>query len=115
MSRAVANARDLRRRQTEAERRLWARLRGRKLGGFKFRRQRPVGPFVADFVCHEAALVVELDGGQHAERAADDEARSRYLAQRGYRVLRFWNHEALADTEAVLRAIEFAIAEGEGE
>jgi adenine-specific DNA-methyltransferase len=99
-------ARQLRRDQTDAEQRLWANLRDRQLGGAKFRRQHPIGPFVADFCCPQRKLVVELDGGQHAEDvAAAEEKRSRFLEAEGYRVLRFWNHDVLKDTVAVLKRI----------
>jgi very-short-patch-repair endonuclease len=98
-------ARQLRRDQTDAEQTLWARLRDRQLCGAKFRRQHPVGPFVADFCCPQRKLVVELDGGQHAEKVAADHKRSRFLEEQGYRVLRFWNHDVLQNTEAVLERI----------
>src|SRR5262245_13829853 len=98
-------ARQLRRDQTDAEQRLWARLRDRQLCGAKFRRQHPIGPFVADFCCPEGKLIVELDGGQHAQEAAADQKRSRLLEVQGYRVLRFWNHDVLGNTEAVLERI----------
>jgi very-short-patch-repair endonuclease len=97
-------ARKLRRGATEAEERLWYHLRARRLGGFKFRRQMPVGRHVADFACEEARLVVEVDGGQHAESAADRE-RTRALEAAGYHVLRFWNHDVLQSTDAVLETI----------
>ena|SRR5262245_33638417 len=98
-------ARQLRRDQTDAEQRLWAKLRDRQLSGAKFRRQHPIGPFVADFCCAQGKLIVELDGGQHAEYVAADDKRSRFLEKRGYRVLRFWNHDVLGNTEAVLERI----------
>ena len=98
-------ARQLRRDQTDAEQTLWARLRDRQLCGAKFRRQHPVGPFVADFCCTQRRLVVELDGGQHAVEVAADHKRSRFLEEQGYRVLRFWNHDVLKDTVAVLERI----------
>lgn len=103
-------ARSLRRRMTDAEQRLWYHLRARRLSGYKFRRQHVVGPYVVDFVCIEARLVVEADGGQHAADGARDARRTRYLENRGYRVLRFWNDEVLRDTRAVLEGIEQALA-----
>jgi very-short-patch-repair endonuclease len=106
---ARQRARQLRRDQTDAEHRLWARLRDRQLGGAKFRRQHPIGPFVADFCCPQGKLIVELDGGQHAEDVAADEKRSRFLEAQGYRVLRFWNHDVLQNTEAVLERIVEAL------
>lgn len=98
-------ARNLRFATTEAEKKLWHQLRDRRLNGFKFRRQIPVGRYVVDFVCPEAMLIVELDGGQHAERTQQDAARTAFLNQQGYRVLRFWNNDALGETEAVLTVI----------
>ena len=97
-------ARRLRRTMTDAERRLWQHLRDRRMAGCKFRRQVPVGPYIVDFVCPEAALVVEVDGGQHADASADA-VRTRRLRALGYRVLRFWNNDVLIDAEAVLGAI----------
>ena len=90
---------------TDAEAKLWSRLRDGRLLGTKFRRQVPIGCFIADFCCRNPKLVVEVDGGQHAERAAQDAARTRVIAEHGYTVLRFWDHEVLNDTEAVLEAI----------
>jgi very-short-patch-repair endonuclease len=101
-------ARSLRRRMTDAERLLWRHLRNQELGGWKFRRQYPVGPFIVDFICVEKNVVIEVDGGQHAENEAPDLQRSAYLNKMGYRVLRFWNNEVLQETDAVLEAI-FAI------
>ncbi|MEH3116908.1 MAG: endonuclease domain-containing protein [Methylorubrum populi] len=98
----------LRHGQTEAERRLWYRLRDRRLGGFKFVRQESVGPYVADFCCREARLIVELDGSQHAENAYDL-VRDAWLTERGYRVLRFWNAEVMTNTIGVLNTILAAL------
>src|SRR5438445_3048886 len=101
-------ATELRRNTTDAERRLWVALRGRRLAGYRFRRQHPIGPFIVDFACTEHWLVVEADGGQHNENAADDR-RTEWLARRGWRVVRFWNNDILAHTEAVLEAILAAL------
>ncbi|WP_417497490.1 endonuclease domain-containing protein [Maricaulis sp.] len=98
-------ARALRREQTPAEARLWSRLRNGNLMGIKFRRQVPVGPYIADFLSRQARLVVEADGGQHGEQEAYDATRTRFLEFRGYRVLRFWNHYILTDIDAVMEAI----------
>lgn len=98
------SARALRRRMTDAERRIWYFLRGRHLVGFKFRRQHPIGPYVVDFVCLEQKLVIELDGGQHASDP-NDPHRDAFLQRNGYRVLRFWNNEALSRTAAVCESI----------
>ena len=101
--------RALRRNQTEAERHLWRFLRDRRLGGFKFRRQHRVGSYYADFACVERRVVVELDGSQHLAMADADALRSRMLARAGYRVVRFWNDDALARTAVVLEAILAAL------
>ena len=106
-------ARALRASQTDAERRLWSQLRDRRLNGWKWKRQTPRGPFIADFYCAEARLVVELDGGQHAEDgdAAKDARRTKALEQSGLRVLRFWNWEVLRSLEMVCETI-LAACEG---
>jgi very-short-patch-repair endonuclease len=95
---------------TDAERKLWQALRARQFDGLKFRRQVPVGPYVADFLCYRARLVVELDGGQHVE-SARDEVRDRWFTQNGFRVLRFWNNDVLKNLDGVSVAILSAIAE----
>jgi very-short-patch-repair endonuclease len=97
--------RRLRYEQTDAERRLWMRLRRHQLG-VQFRRQHPVGPYIVDFCCVERMLVVELDGGQHEDQRARDAERSRWLGAKGFRVLRFSDREALLQTEAVLSGIQ---------
>jgi len=98
-------ARVLRQHLTDAERRLWYHLQNRQLGGWKFRRQHPVGPFIVDFICLEKKVVIEVDGGQHAENEELDTQRSAYLKEMGYHILRFWNNEVLQETEAVLTTI----------
>jgi very-short-patch-repair endonuclease len=102
-------ARDLRARMTEAETRLWFHLRRRELGGRRFRRQHPIGPYIADFACLDAGLVVELDGSQHL-LSRTDARRDACLRRHGFRVLRFWNDEVLLRLddvlEAILRALE---------
>lgn len=103
-------ARDLRRDQTDTERKLWSRLRDRQVLGAKFRRQHPIGQYIVDFCCPANRLIIELDGSQHAERAAADETRTAFLLSRGYRVLRFWNHEVLKETDAVLEQIASALS-----
>jgi very-short-patch-repair endonuclease len=102
-------ARNLRRSQTAAERKLWLLLRDRRLAGFKFRRQHPIGPFIVDFCCTEAKVIVELDGGHHLLTHDSDTARSGYLAGQGYRVLRFWNNDVLGNTSGVLERIVEAL------
>ena len=96
--------RGLRSNQTDAERKLWVALRDRRLGGYKFVRQEAIGPFIVDFACRERRLIVEVDGGQHAE-SAKDAARDAYFAGEGYRVLRFWNNDVLSNREGVLLII----------
>jgi very-short-patch-repair endonuclease len=98
-------AKALRKRLTDAEALLWRHLRNRGLGGWKFKRQYPIGAFIVDYICLEKNLVVEVDGGQHAENEELDRQRSAYLNEMGYRVVRFWNNEVLQETEAVLSAI----------
>ena len=102
-------ARRLRGEQTEAEGRLWARLRARQVSGAKFRRQHPIGRFIVDFCCLEYGLVVELDGGRHATQVEADQKRSAFLARRGYRVLRFWDHEVMENIDGVLEEIAAAV------
>ncbi len=94
---------------TDAEHLLWHHLRNRELGGYKFRRQKPIGPFIVDFVCLEKNIVVEVDGGQHASQLKADVERSRHLAEKGFQVLRFWNNEVLNETESVLSFILSAL------
>ena len=95
----------LRKNLTDAERWLWQRLRNRELSGWKFRRQHSIGPYIVDFVCIEKRLVIELDGGQHAENLESDAKRSEYLKEKGYRILRFWNNDVLREGESVLNVI----------
>jgi very-short-patch-repair endonuclease len=90
----------LRKHSTVAERKLWRYLRSRSLAGFKFVRQEPIGPYIVDFACREKRLVIEIDGGQHADNRGDA-ARDRWLLEHRYRVLRFWNDEVLENIEGV--------------
>ena len=100
-------ARELRHGQTDAEALLWSKLRSRQIGGLKFRRQHPIGPYFGDFACVEAGLVIELDGGQHGDVnwAIRDEKRAARMARLGFHTLRFWNNDVLIQTEAVLEKI----------
>ena len=104
-------AKQLRKNTTDAERLLWRELRSRQLGGHKFRRQQPLGRFIVDFVCLEKRLVIEVDGGHHAEQqqAAHDAQRTVWLRTEGFRVLRFWDHEVLKDLDAVKEAVSNAL------
>ena len=101
-------ARELRSTMTDAEQRLWHYLRLRQLAGHRFRRQCPVGPYIADFACLERRLIVELDGGQHAG-SAQDRCRDAYLHRCGFRVLRFWNNFVFDNPEGVLSEIDRAL------
>jgi very-short-patch-repair endonuclease len=103
----------LRRDLTPAEAILWKRLRSRQFADFKFRRQHPIGPFYADFVCNQCLLVIELDGETHLTTADADAERSRYLHANGWLVLRFWNTQVFDELEAVLEAIYRACRERE--
>lgn len=102
-------ARSLRKSFTDAELKLWQLLKNRNLKNFKFRRQHPVGPYIADFACLERKLIIELDGGQHADNVAHDSRRTAYLESIGYRVIRFWNNDVLTKTESVMQAIHDAL------
>lgn len=106
-------ARYLRTNMTDTERFVWQRIRRRQMGGFKFRRQHPLGPFIVDFVCLERKLVLELDGGQHAEQVEYDMQRTAWLAERGYRVFRVWNFEAYEDWDALAERIFELLKEAE--
>jgi very-short-patch-repair endonuclease len=100
----TARSRQLRSSQTDAEKKLWWRLRNRQVADLKFVRQEPVGPYICDFVCRELRLVIEVDGGQHADSAAD-KVRDQWLVAHRYRVMRFWNNDVLRNTEGVLQII----------
>ena len=99
-------ARNLRKNLTEAEKALWSRLRLKQISGHRFRRQVPIGAYVADFVCLEKRLIVEVDDGQHVERTARDHERTDWLKSQRFNVLRFWNHQVLQEMESVLEVIE---------
>ena len=105
------NVNELRLNATDAERRLWAALRDRRLQSYKFRRQHPIGRFVVDFACTKHRLVIEADGGQHNESTADIR-RTAWLESQGWRVIRFWNNDILVNTEGVLSTILRALQHG---
>jgi very-short-patch-repair endonuclease len=109
---ATARARKLRLGLTEAEKKLWAELRNGQLGGFTFRRQHPIGPFVADFYCSSLKLVIELDGGQHTcnPNKQRDKQRTTWLRSRDIDVMRFWNNDVLNNTDGVLHSIAMRLA-----
>jgi very-short-patch-repair endonuclease len=102
-------ARQLRKNPTDAERRLWSRLRAGQLAGCKFRRQAPIGRFIFDFVCYEESLIIELDGGQHAVRTREDDQRTAWLNSQGFQVVRFWNNLIFEDLDAVLESIALVL------
>jgi very-short-patch-repair endonuclease len=99
------NARSLRSDMTLAEQKLWQAIRGKQLERYRFRRQHPIGPCIADFACIDKSLVIELDGGQHQERVAYDEQRTTFLQRQGWHVLRFWNNDVLNNLEGVLAKV----------
>jgi len=99
---------------TDAEQKLWYRLRAGRFQGWKFRRQVPLGRFIVDFLCEEARLIVEVDGGQHAERLREDSERTEWLGARGYAVIRFWNNDVLGNIEGVLATLSPALSQGRG-
>ena len=102
---SIRIARRLRVNQTDAETILWNRIRNRQISAHKFVRQQPIANYICDFVCRERLLIVEVDGGQHSQSAADA-IRNRRLAEEGYRVLRFWNNDVLGNIEGVLATIQ---------
>ena len=104
-------AAELRREPTEAETRLWANLRAHKLAGIGFRRQHAIGPYIVDFCAPRAKVIIELDGSQHLDQQEYDAARTRFLENRGYKVLRFWNSEVMNQIEGVIGSILDALQE----
>ena len=104
-------ARSLRREDTNAEARLWRALRANRFGGWHWKRQVPFGPYILDFLCREANLIVEVDGGQHTEQAAYDARRTAFLESQGLRVIRFWNSAVLTNCAGVCDAILDACGE----
>jgi very-short-patch-repair endonuclease len=111
MGQLTSFARDLRKRSTDAETALWRRLRNRRLADFKFRRQHVVGNFILDFYCPTVKLAIEVDGGGHGDEdcVSHDAERTAVLQEKGIRVLRFWNHEVLRQTETVMEEIYRAL------
>jgi very-short-patch-repair endonuclease len=103
-------SRKLRANQTDAETKLWNRIRNRQINGDKFVRQEPIGRYICDFVCREKLVVIEVDGGQHSE-SVRDEVRDRYLRAEGYRVMRFWNNDVLSNIDGVLTVIDEGLRE----
>ena len=110
--RLISNARRMRHEPTDAERKFWFAVRGRKFGGYKFKRQYPIGCYIVDFVCLEHRLIVELDGGQHARQEGYDEERTAFLQARGFRVMRFWNDEFLKHPDETMEGVLLALETG---
>jgi very-short-patch-repair endonuclease len=98
-------AKTLRKKPTDAENKLWQHLRAKRLFGLKFRRQEPIGGYIADFVCLEKKVIIELDGGQHSEKPEKDQERDEWLKAEGFRVLRFWNNDVFKQTNDILEMI----------
>ena len=107
-----SKARELKKPPTEGEQALWRHLRKRQLGGYKFRRQQPIGQYIVDFVSFEGRVVVELDGGQHSQQMDYDSKRTAWLEAQGYRVLRFWNNQVLKEIEAVKAIVSEVLGDG---
>lgn len=107
---SLAQAKKLRGNMTDAERRLWYRLRAHRFNGSKFKRQVPIGPYVVDFACLHQKIIIEVDGGQHSD-SASDVRRDQWLEQQGFRVLRFWNNDVLRNTDGVLTVIASVLAD----
>jgi len=103
------HAKSMRSALTQAEQCLWYHLRAHRFLGLKFKRQRPVGPYIVDFICLEHGLVIEVDGGQHGDQVAYDRERDWWLAGQGFTVSRFWNHDVLNRTETVLERTRQAV------
>ena len=108
-------ARKLRKHQTDAELLLWQHLRNRQLQGYKFRRQFPIGQYIVDFVCLSQKLIIELDGSQHMNNAVYDIRRTQFLESYGYKVVRFWNNDVLANADSVLDALTLTLSQRERE
>ena len=105
----LSKAKTLRTNQTTAEQRLWYHLRAHRFMGYKFKRQKPIGRYIVDFICMEHRLIIEIDGGQHAERVTYDQRRDAWLRNQGYTVLRFWNNDVMQELEGVLEKIRSAL------
>ena len=107
----VQRSRELRKNLAFAERKLRQHMRDKQIENFRFRRQRPIGKYILDFICLEAKLVIELDGGQHAEQQKYDDARTSFLESEGLLVLRFWNNEVIENIEGVLERVRMILLE----
>jgi very-short-patch-repair endonuclease len=106
---SIIFAKSLRKRMTDAEQKLWKNLRSKQIVATKFRRQQPIGPYIVDFVSFKEKLIIEVDGGQHAEQVENDQIRDLYFIHKGYKILRFWNNEVLQNIKGVLEAIKLEV------
>lgn len=106
----LEEAKYLRADQTDAEQRLWYHLRAHRFMGLKFKRQKPIGRFIVDFVCMERCLIIELDDGQHTDSVRRDQQRDAWLHGQGYKVLRFWNNDVMQELESVLEQRRCAVS-----
>jgi len=111
MTSTLDNAKDLRQHQTDAEQRLWYHLRAHRFMNLKFKRQKPIGRYIVDFICMEHMLVIELDGGQHATQGRYDEERDLWLREQGYKVMRFWNHDVMQRLDDVVERIRLVVGQ----
>ena len=111
MNSLLNNAKTLRSHQTDAEQQLWHQLRAHRFMGLKFKRQKPIGHYIVDFICIEYQLIIEVDGGQHIDQMEYDDERTAWLESEGFMVLRFWNHEVLQEMDGVLERIRQAVVE----
>jgi len=109
---SIEQAKKLRRTMTEAEKAFWYKVRDNRLNGYKFRRQMPVGKYIADFSCLECKAIVEIDGGQHNDNG-DDVIRDRFLNDLGFQVVRFWNNDVLSNIEGVLSTLTLTLSQRE--
>lgn len=109
----LTKARELRRNPTDAEKLLWRHLRNRQLNGYKFKRQVPINNYIVDFVCESAKLIIELDGGQHADQIAYDRKRSNFLESMNFKVIRFWNNDVLQNIDGVLSTLTLTLSQRE--
>lgn len=109
---ATKQARGLRAKQTDAEKKFWHEVKAKRFEGYKFRRQYPIGKYIADFVCVEAGVIVEIDGGQHCENVKDD-VRTEFLNGLGYHVVRFWNNDILNNLQGSLQALSLTLSQRE--
>lgn len=102
---STKRARILRKNMTDAEQKLWSHLRYKQLGGYRFRRQQPIGDYIVDFICLGKKLIIEIDGGQHNNESAYENKRTEFLESQGYTILRFWNNDVLKNIDGVVKVV----------